>query len=95
MGRDLAFYLDTFGEVYQQAYFYAGGFQVVNELGAVGRMEVFDGFQFEDDFVFNEDIGSVFSNQLVIIVACFQVFWHKKQEKCYPMRCIIDIVAER
>ena len=59
--------MDTFSEVYQQAYFYAGGFQVVNELGAVGRMEVFDGFQFEDDFVFNKDIGSVFSNQLVII----------------------------
>ena len=67
MTQDFAFYLDTFSEVYQQAYFYAGGFQVVNELGAVGRMEVFDGFQFEDDFVFNEDIGSVFSNQLVII----------------------------
>ena len=42
MGQDLAFYLDTFSEVYQQAYFYAGGFQVVNELGAVGRVEVFD-----------------------------------------------------
>jgi len=55
LGQDFAFYLNAFSEVYQQAYFYAGGFQVVNELGAVGRMEVFDGFQFEDDFVFNKD----------------------------------------
>ena len=67
MGQDLAFYLDTFSEVYQQAYFYAGGFQIVDELGAVGRVEVFDGFQFEDNFVFNEDIGSVLTDQLVII----------------------------
>lgn len=59
--------LKSFDRVNQQAYFYAGGFQIVDELGAVGRVEVFDGFQYEDDFVFNKDIGSVLSDQLVII----------------------------
>jgi hypothetical protein len=42
LGQDFAFYLDAFGEVYQEADFYIGGFQVVDELGAVGRVKVFD-----------------------------------------------------
>ena len=42
LGQDFAFYLNAFGEVYQQAYFYAGGFQVVDELGAVRWVKVFD-----------------------------------------------------
>jgi hypothetical protein len=41
-GQDFAFYLNAFSEVYQQAYFYAGGFQVVDELGAVRWVKVFD-----------------------------------------------------
>ena len=42
LGQDFAFYLNAFSEVYQQAYFYAGGFQVVDQLGTVGWVEVFD-----------------------------------------------------
>jgi len=41
-GQAFSFCLNAFSEVYQQAYFYAGGFQVVDELGAMGRVEVFD-----------------------------------------------------
>jgi hypothetical protein len=29
------------------------------------------------------------------LVAYFPAFCHKKQEKCYPIRGVIDIVAER
>jgi len=46
--KDLSFYLDTFSEVYQEADFHAGGFQVVDELGAVCRVKVFYGLEFEE-----------------------------------------------
>jgi len=39
-------------EVNQEADFYAGGIQVIDELGLVFRDDAFDGFQFDDDFFF-------------------------------------------
>jgi len=34
----------------------------------VGIVEVFDGFQFQDDFVFNDDVGQVVADQLVVAI---------------------------
>ena len=40
-GVDFAFYFDAFSEVDEEAYFDAGGLQVVDELGTVSWMQVF------------------------------------------------------
>ena len=65
---DFALYFDALAEIYQEAYFDAGGFEIIYELGAMGIMEVFDGFQFEDDFVFHDDVGQVVADQLVVVI---------------------------
>ena len=41
-GEDFAFDLDAFSEIYQEAYFDAGGFEIVNELGTVSWVKFFD-----------------------------------------------------
>ena len=67
-GQDFSLYLDAFGEVYQEADFYAGGFQVVDELGAVCRVKVFYGLEFEDDGVFDNDVCGIVADQLVLVM---------------------------
>ena len=66
--KNLSFYLDTFSEVYQEADFHAGGFQVVDELGAVCRVKVFYGLELEDDGVFNNDVCCIVADQLVLVI---------------------------
>ena len=63
-----SFDLDALTKIDEQADFNAGRFEIVDQLGAVGIVEVFDGFQFEDDFVFNDDVGQVVADQLVVAI---------------------------
>ena len=67
-GQDFPLYLDAFSKVYQEAYFYAGGFQIVDELGAVRWMEAFDGFEFEDHFVLYDYVSHVISDKLGLVI---------------------------
>jgi hypothetical protein len=67
-GVDFAFDLDAFSEVDQQANLFAGGFEVIGQLSLMGRVKVFDGFEFEDDSVFHDDIGYVVANELLIVI---------------------------
>ena len=67
-GQDFPFYLDAFSEVYQEADFYTGGFQVVDELGAVFRVKVFYGLEFEDYFVLHDNVGHIFADKLVVVM---------------------------
>jgi hypothetical protein len=41
----------------------AGGFEVVEALGIVFRAEAVDAFEFEDDLVFDQDVGEVVADQ--------------------------------
>jgi len=56
-GVDFTFDLDPLAEVDEETHFDAGGFQVVDQLGFVGRMQIFDGFEFQDDLVFHKGNG--------------------------------------
>jgi hypothetical protein len=67
-GVDFAFDLDALTKIDEQADFNAGGFQVIGELGLVCGVKVFDGFQFEDDLVFHDDVGHVVADQLVVVI---------------------------
>jgi len=67
-GVDFAFYFYAFAEVKQEADFNAGSFEIIDELGAMGIVKVFDGFQFEDDFVFHNDVGHIVADQLVVVI---------------------------
>ena len=56
--------MDTFSEVYQQAYFYAGGFQVVDQLVII---EYFDSF-----FLFGVEAGFCQFDQEGVLVDGFK-----------------------
>ena len=67
-GQDFPLYLDAFSKVYQEAYFDAGGFQIVDELCLVRWMEAFDGFEFEDHFVLYDYVSHVISDKLGLVI---------------------------
>jgi len=52
----------------EQADFNAGRLEIVDELGLVYGVEVFDGFEFKDDLVFHDDVGHVVADQLVVVI---------------------------
>ena len=67
-GEDFAFYFDLLAKVEEEAYLYAGGFKVVDELGTVGRMQIFDGLEFENHFFLNNNVGHVIANKLGVVI---------------------------
>ncbi len=67
-GEDFAFDFDAFAEVDQEAYLYAGSFQIVDELGFVRGMKFFDGREFEDYFALHNYVCNIFANKLGIVI---------------------------
>ena len=67
-GVDFAFDLDAFSEIDEKANLYTGGFKVVDELGTVGRMQIFDGLEFEDYFVLYNNVGNIVADKLVVVM---------------------------
>jgi len=67
-GVDFAFDLDDLTKIDEQADFNAGRLEIVDKLGLVCGVEVFDGFEFKDDLVFHDDVGHVVTDHLVIVI---------------------------
>jgi hypothetical protein len=67
-GVDFAFDLDALTKIDEQADFNAGRLEIVDELGLMCGMQVFDGFEFEDDLVFHDDVGHVVADQLTVVI---------------------------
>ena len=55
-------------EVDEQAYIHVAGRQIVDELPFVFWAQIYNGFQFDDDFVFDNHVWYVVANHLVFII---------------------------
>jgi len=67
-GKDFAFYLDALSEVYQQAYLYACGLEIIDELSTMSGMEFLYRLEFEDYFVLYNNVGNIVADQLVLVI---------------------------
>jgi hypothetical protein len=68
---------DLLTKIDEKANLQARGFQIINELSFMGWIDFFHGFEFEDDFVFHNEICDIITDNLPVVTDLDSFFLFK------------------